>query len=229
MAPAALAANRHADFGFLDEMGALMVWGTLILFADCIMMILLYERLRRRSATTCSARLALTGALMLSFDQAAFYAGLRYLTGAPLSVLFGGWVAKMAAVALYSGLGALYLRRLERPRGRKKRPPRVSDVFDLLTYRERYEDLLARSGRDALTGALDRGRLEIVGAEARRGSSACRPAAQPADHRHRPLQEFQRPLRPCLGRYRAAAHRPHHHGAWRRATTCSATAARNSS
>ena len=36
-----------ADFGFLDEMGALMVWGTLILFADCIMMILLYERLRR--------------------------------------------------------------------------------------------------------------------------------------------------------------------------------------
>ena len=44
---AALAANRQADFGFLDEMGALMVWGTLILFADCIMMILLYERLRK--------------------------------------------------------------------------------------------------------------------------------------------------------------------------------------
>jgi diguanylate cyclase (GGDEF)-like protein len=36
-------------------------------------------------------------------------------------------------------------------------------VFDLLTYRERYEDLLARSGRDALTGALDRGRLEHLG------------------------------------------------------------------
>ena len=36
-------------------------------------------------------------------------------------------------------------------------------MFDLLTYRERYEDLLARSGRDALTGALDRGRLEHLG------------------------------------------------------------------
>jgi diguanylate cyclase (GGDEF)-like protein len=36
-------------------------------------------------------------------------------------------------------------------------------VFDLLTYRERYEDLVARSGRDALTGALDRGRLEHLG------------------------------------------------------------------
>ena len=36
-------------------------------------------------------------------------------------------------------------------------------MFDLLTYRERYEDLIARSGRDALTGALDRGRLEHLG------------------------------------------------------------------
>jgi hypothetical protein len=43
---AALAANHLADFGFLDEMGALMIWGTLILFADCIMMILIYERAR---------------------------------------------------------------------------------------------------------------------------------------------------------------------------------------
>ncbi len=48
------------------------------------------------------ARLALTGALVLSFDQVAFYAGLHYLTGAPLSVLFGGWAAKMAAVAIYA-------------------------------------------------------------------------------------------------------------------------------
>jgi diguanylate cyclase (GGDEF)-like protein len=108
-------------------------------------------------------RLIVTGALILSFDQVAFYAGLHYLTGAPLSVLFGGWVAKMAMVALYSALCALYLRKLELPRVSKKRPPRVSDVFDLLTYRERYEDLLARSGRDALTGALDRGRLETSG------------------------------------------------------------------
>jgi diguanylate cyclase (GGDEF)-like protein len=100
---------------------------------------------------------------VLSFDQAAFYAGLHYLTGAPLSVLFGGWAAKMAMVAIYSTLGAAYLHWLELPRRRKTQPPRIADVFDLLTYRERYEDLLARTGRDALTGALDRGRLEFLG------------------------------------------------------------------
>jgi diguanylate cyclase (GGDEF)-like protein len=157
-------AGPQPDFGFLDEMGALMVWGTLILFADCILMILLYERLRRPFAKYLLPRLALTGVVILSFDQAAFYAGLRYLTGAPLSVLFGGWAAKMAMVAVYSVLGAIYLRKVELARAGKKRPMRrAADIFDLLTYRERYEDLLARSGRDGLTGALDRGRLEFLG------------------------------------------------------------------
>ncbi len=155
--------NRHADFAFLDEMGALMVWGTLILFVDCILMILLYERSRSfLGGRRLLLRLAVTGALILSFDQVAFYAGLRFLTGAPLAVLFGGWISKMAAVAIYAVLGAIYLRLVELPRNRKH-PPRIIDVFDLLTYRERYEDLLARSGRDALTGALDRGRLEHLG------------------------------------------------------------------
>ena len=155
--------GHAADFAFLDEMGALMVWGTLILFADCIMMILLYERLRRVFGRHLLPRIALTGALILTFDQGAFFCGLHYLTGAPLSVLFGGWAAKMAAVAIYAGLGAIYLRFVELPRRTDKRPPRLGDVFDLLTYRERYEDLMASSGRDALTGALDRGRLEREG------------------------------------------------------------------
>jgi len=46
---------------------------------------------------------------------------------------------------------------------RARNAPRISDVFDLLTYRERYEDLLARTGCDALTGALDRHSLEAHG------------------------------------------------------------------
>ena len=159
----ALAAGRGADFRFLDEIGALMVWGTLILFADCIMMILIYERSRAFIGDRILLRLMFCGALVLSFDQLAFYGGLRALTGAPLSVLYGGWAAKMAMVAIYSTLGALYLRVMERPSLRRRSAPRMIDVFDLLTYRERYEDLLARSGRDALTGALDRGRLEFQG------------------------------------------------------------------
>jgi diguanylate cyclase (GGDEF)-like protein len=160
-----LTPGRAADFGFLNEMGALMVWGTAILFFDCILIILIYERSRRWLGDRVFARLALCGALVLSFDQAAFFVGLHMLTGAGLPVLIGGWVAKMAAVALYSVMAAVYLNYFERPLGRRQ-APRISDVFDTLTYRERYEELLARTGSDAVTGVLDRGALESHGRRA---------------------------------------------------------------
>jgi diguanylate cyclase (GGDEF)-like protein len=161
----ALTPGRAADFAFLNEMGALMVWGTAILFFDCIIIILLYERSRAWLGQHRWARLALCGALVLSFDQVAFWLGLHMLTGAGTQVLIGGWIAKMGAVALYSSLAALYLNYFEWPLSSRK-TRRLSDVFDTLTYRERYEDLLARTGCDALTGALDRHSLESYGRRA---------------------------------------------------------------
>jgi len=61
----------------------------------------------------------------------------------------------MGAVGLYTVLAGVYLVYFERPVRRHRDTPRIWDVFDTLTYRERYEDLLARTGCDALTGALD--------------------------------------------------------------------------
>jgi hypothetical protein len=89
-----LGPGRAADFAFLDEMGALMVWGTAVLFVDCILIILLYERSRVWLGDHLWARLALSGAAVLSFDQAAFFLGLHVMTGAGLPVLIGGWARK---------------------------------------------------------------------------------------------------------------------------------------
>jgi diguanylate cyclase (GGDEF)-like protein len=161
----ALTPGRSADFGFLDEMGSLMVWGTAVLFFDCLLIIIVYEHSRRWLGERVYARVALAGALVMSFDQMAFYMGLHVLTGAGLNVLIGGWIAKMAAVAFYSLLAGLYLKYVE-PRTVRTGTPKLADVFETLTYRERYEDLLARTGVDALTGAFDRGFLESRGREA---------------------------------------------------------------
>ena len=106
----AISPERVADLGFLNEMGVLMVWGTGILFIDCILIILLYEKSRAWFGQQVFARLAVSGAVVLTFDQIAFFAGLHVLTGAGLSVLIGGWVAKMGAVAVYTDPG----RRLSR-------------------------------------------------------------------------------------------------------------------
>ncbi|MFN3658523.1 MAG: diguanylate cyclase [Pseudolabrys sp.] len=161
-----LTPDRAADFAFLNEMGALMVWGTAILFFDCILIILLYERARVWFGDRLFLRLFVSAALVLTFDQAAFFAGLHMLTGAGLAVLLGGWVAKMGVVAFYSGLATVYLRRFERPLRRRGDTPHIWDIFDTLTYRERYESLLARTGCDALTGALDRHSLDAHGRRA---------------------------------------------------------------
>lgn len=172
-----LTADRAADFAFLNQMGGLMVWGTAILFFDCIIIILLYERSRAWFGDRIFPRLMLCGAMVLTFDQLAFFAGLHMLTGAGLPVLIGGWVAKMGAVAVYSVLATVYLKYFERPLGRRD-TPRIWDVFDTLTYRERYEDLLARTGCDALTGALDRHSLESYGRRAVENAAAAgRPLA----------------------------------------------------
>jgi diguanylate cyclase (GGDEF)-like protein len=98
--------------------------------------------------------------VILSLDQAGFYAALRYMLNAPVDVFYDGWKAKMVAVAIYALLFAIYLK-LTAAKGRFLTRRSVADVFNDLTFRERYEELLSRSGRDMLTGVSDRARMEL--------------------------------------------------------------------
>ncbi|MBP1848248.1 diguanylate cyclase (GGDEF)-like protein [Rhizobium petrolearium] len=155
----ALPGGRSADMSFLDEMGWLMVWGTALLYIDAIGIILLYERLGRFFRNHVALRFALSGAALLTFDQVGFYAALNLLFDAPFSVFLGGWWAKLLAVALYSLLFAAYLKIEQIPRfARSARE--ITDIFHALTFRERYQALLAQSGVDGLTGVFNRSRLD---------------------------------------------------------------------
>lgn len=150
------------DLRFLDQMGLLMVWGSILLFVDLIAMVLLYERLGRLVTNTILGRLFISLVIVLSFDQIAFYAGLHFLNDVPVSAFYGGWIAKIGAVCFFSGMIALYLRFVEGSQARVG-PYHAADVFDRLTYRHRYEKLVERVGKDALTGLQDRGRFDIAG------------------------------------------------------------------
>lgn len=152
----------NPDLVLIDQMGALMIWGTTLLFVDSIALILLYERLRLLLPRSLVLRSALSLAIILTFDQIGFFIGLHLVTGTPLGALFGGWVAKMGAAVTYAALMGLYLSLFER-RVSEVAPQPLSDVFHKLTYRHKYEELLGTSGRDALTGALTRERFEALG------------------------------------------------------------------
>ncbi|MGV8840498.1 MAG: GGDEF domain-containing protein [Bauldia sp.] len=157
-----LAAEAAPDFALMNQMGGMMIWGTVLLFIDAIAIILLYERSAHWFGNRMLLRIWVSTALVLTFDQFGFFVVLHLVVDAPLSVLVGGWVGKMAAAVIYSLLTAAYLRWFE-TRSAPSRVQRLSDVFDMLTYRQRYESLLEKSGRDALTGLLDRGRLDAEG------------------------------------------------------------------
>jgi diguanylate cyclase (GGDEF)-like protein len=151
------------DFPFLNQMGGLMIWGTLLLFVDGILIILLYERSASWLGRNVTARIALSAAVVLSFDQVGFFLALYYFVGVPVEVLYGGWIGKMVAAVIFASLAGSYLRWFESEGGKLEIRPRLADVFDALTYRERYQALLEQTGRDGLTGLYDRGRLERQG------------------------------------------------------------------
>mgnify|MGYP005806625149 CR=1 FL=1 len=158
---AALPDGRLPDIGFIDEMGWLMVWGTTLLFVDAILIILLYEKLGRYLRKARFARILISVACVLTFDQVGFFTALHFVAGAPIAVFFGGWFAKMAAALAFSGMLVAYLRWFE---AREISVPRgLTDIFDTLTYRERYEALVEHVGRDGLTGLLHRGRFDSDG------------------------------------------------------------------
>ncbi|MFG1391516.1 GGDEF domain-containing protein [Xanthobacter agilis] len=150
-----------SDLAFMDQIGGLMLWGTALLFADCIAMILIYERLSRQLNKWPVLVIWLTLAVVLTFDQAGFFAVLHLSVGVPFSAGLGGWIGKLVAAALYAFLLAVYLKRFEMIA--QVAPRRLRDVFGILTYRQRYEDLSRAARRDPLTQVLHRGQFEPVG------------------------------------------------------------------
>lgn len=158
----------NSDLRFLDQMGALMVWGTALLFIDSIAMILLYEKLRKPLGAIPVLRTFVTLACILTFDQWLFFFGLKLIAGTPDTALLGGWLAKIGAAAVYTVLLGVYFRWIE-PKAATRDAASVGDLFDrltyrhkYLTYRHKYNTLLERSAVDELTGAFNRRHFETI-------------------------------------------------------------------
>lgn len=143
----------------------LSVWGTILLFVDSIAMILIYERLARVGRIGLFARLWLSVVVVLAFDQLAFFSLLYASFGVPITAGFGGFVGKVAASGLFSLVLWAYLRWLEGLMDANEMPSRIRDVFDVLTYRQRFEALHETAQIDVLTDARNRRALEEEGAQ----------------------------------------------------------------
>jgi diguanylate cyclase (GGDEF)-like protein len=167
--PVEMSSGRGADFGFLKEMGWLMVWGTALLYVDSLGIILLYEKLGRYMQRWVVLRFIISGFVLLTFDQLGFFSALHHFLGVPMKVFWSGWIAKLLSLAIYSLLFAGY-QLFVRRHGAAIAQRSVTDVLHELTFRERYYDLVSRTGRDGLTGVLDRSSMEVEGPQMLRDS-----------------------------------------------------------
>ncbi len=147
--------NSQELLSFLNETGWLMVWGTLLLFIDAIICIMLYEYLGKWLSKAFSMRVFLSCACTLTFDQVGFFSVLHVLVGTPSPVLWSGLAGKLCAAIFYTVAFSIYTR-LIGGGDFGFHLKATQDVFNILTYRERYEELLKTANEDFLTGVSHR-------------------------------------------------------------------------
>ena len=130
------------------------VVGATLLYLDVIGIILFYEylgRFLRHLYPRALAALVLT----VAFDNAWFTFLVQSGRIDYLHVMWAGLLGKAAAAVFYASTLYVYLRYLE-PHEATLGTGDVSDVFQQLTYRERYEQARQRMTRDALRERMDR-------------------------------------------------------------------------
>ncbi len=160
----------------------LFIVGTLALYADTILIILAYEAVSRLLKPLL-LRIWATLALVLVFDTLLFVTGGFVEHPAYVEILLSGILGKIAAAAIYAVALTLYL---PRTRTAADKHPGLGDLFQVLTYRQKFEALLAHAARDPLTGVYNRGfcdeMLHSQIAAARRGDTAVSVMMVDVDH-----------------------------------------------
>jgi diguanylate cyclase (GGDEF)-like protein len=135
--------------------------GTTLLLLDVLGIILVYEFVSR-FVQPLFLRAFLSLLLVVSFDN-AWFTLLVQGPGHPQfqMLLLSGFTGKALAAFFYTVALCVYLRFFE-PQRATVGSGDVQDVFEALTYRQKYEEVRQRMVRDALTGVYNRGYFDEV-------------------------------------------------------------------
>jgi diguanylate cyclase (GGDEF)-like protein len=128
--------------------------GTSLLFVDVLGIILLYEFVSR-FVDALLPRMVLSLFGIVTFDQIFFTLMTQGLHDGLGTALLSGLIGKVSASTFYAIVGFAYLRFGE-PHAITTGTGDVADVFQTLTYRQKYEQARQRMVRDALTGLYNR-------------------------------------------------------------------------
>lgn len=139
--------NAPGTLNFLQLPAALfnggarvMLAGTLVLALDVLLIIFVFEALRRFLPHMFFLRTYLTMALILCLDTLIFATGAFYGEANYGSIVLSGLLGKSAMALFYAAALTTYLRFIEPFDSTETAGGRpFSDIFSALTYREKYE------------------------------------------------------------------------------------------
>ncbi|MBY6203509.1 GGDEF domain-containing protein [Halomonas denitrificans] len=145
---------------FFDVNLRVFVVGTIVLFLDVFLIILLFDALGRWMPRSALLRVMLTMLIVVSFDSLLFTFGGFFGSPGFYDILVSNLVGKVASSLLYSIVVAAFLLRSRRRSAALDGTVAAGEVFGLLTYRQRFEHLREMADRDALTRCFNRGYFE---------------------------------------------------------------------
>ncbi len=139
--------------------------GSVALFADTILIILVYEYLARKFQRSLFLPIFLSMTFVLVFDTVFFVTGAFVDTKEYVPILMSGLLGKCIAGALYSTILTIYLAKFDvnalqhHSQGTQHA---LGDIFGVLTYRQKYEALRIQATRDRLTAVYNRAFFDEV-------------------------------------------------------------------
>ena len=139
------------------ENGRLAVASATALFVDVISTVVIFEQVSTWVRRSLFARLWICLMAIMVLDTLLFTTGA--FLGRPMfmDVLVSSFVGKAVGATFYAVLVTLYAAFVEPPGRVHLDAPQGDDVFEWLTYRQRYEQARTLMTRDALTGLFNRG------------------------------------------------------------------------
>lgn len=132
-----------------------MLFATLAMFTDVVLVIVFYEAVSRAVRSTY-LRLLLSTVAVLWLDTLVFVTG-AYL-GQPdfEQLIVSGLVGKTFSAVIYAGVFTVFVLRPGLHLTAAERDEEFGDLFQALTYRQRYEQAKEMALRDPLTGLYNR-------------------------------------------------------------------------
>ncbi len=155
----------HLSPDLFINMPRLDLVGSLTLYMDAILIILVYEFLARKFKRSLFLPICLSITSVLIFDTFVFVTGAFVEQPTYLSILLSGLLGKTITAVLYSTVLTVYLARFDVSRNESvdnKGSSALGDLFEVLTYRQKYEAMKIKASRDGLTNVYNRAFFDDV-------------------------------------------------------------------